>query len=166
MATPFISYRVTLNSRKTQDLFEISLFGNRTNSALSPMLGFIDKFVMFVLLLVRHVFFWVIIILHRRLEGWVGWNNRLKRTPRGSCCWIYFPDVGLLISKTTTIYKPMRINGNNSIRKCTKITDYRRSTEWNRRSTEWLYHPICTVYALRLLGKILIVIVLPISDGF
>jgi len=36
------------------------------------MLGFIDKFVMFVLLLVRHVFFWVIIILHHRLEGWVG----------------------------------------------------------------------------------------------
>jgi len=36
------------------------------------MLGFVDKFVMFVLLLVRHVIFWVIIILHRRLEGWVG----------------------------------------------------------------------------------------------
>ena len=71
LVTPFISYRVTLNSRKTQDLFEISLFGNRTNSALSPMLGFIDKFVMFVLLLVRHMFFWVIIILHCCLEGWV-----------------------------------------------------------------------------------------------
>ena len=62
-----------------------------------PMLGFVDKFVMFVLLLVRHVFFWVIIILHRRLEGWVSWNNRLKRAPRGSCCWI-FSDIGLMIS--------------------------------------------------------------------
>ena len=33
-----------------------------------PMLGFVDKFVMFVILLVRHMFFWVIIILHRRLK--------------------------------------------------------------------------------------------------
>ena len=55
------------------------------------MLGFVDKFVMYVLLLVRYVFFWVIIFLHRRLEGWVGLNNRLKRAPRGSCCWIINP---------------------------------------------------------------------------
>jgi len=42
------------------------------------------------------------------------------------------------ISKTTTICIPMRSNGNNAIQKCTEITDYRRSTEWNRQSTEWL----------------------------
>ena len=34
-----------------------------------PMLGFVDKFVMFVLLLVRHVFFWVIIIVVSRVES-------------------------------------------------------------------------------------------------
>ena len=55
-----------------------------------PMLGLVDKIFMLVLLLVRHVFFWVIIILHRRLEGWVGWNNRFKHAPRGSYCWLYF----------------------------------------------------------------------------
>ena len=33
----------------------------------------------------------------------------------------------------------------------------------NHRSTEWLYLPICTAYALRLLGKILFVIILPIK---
>ena len=59
----------------------------------------------------------------------------------------------------------MRINGNNAIRKCTEITDYRRSTEWNCRSAEWLYLPIRTVYALTLLGKILFVLVLPISGS-
>jgi len=40
-----------------------------------------------------------------------------------------FSDIGLMIAKTTTIYKPMGINGNNEIRKCTVITDYRRSRE-------------------------------------
>ena len=59
-----------------------------------------------------------------------------------------------------TIYKAMRIHGNNAtmIRKCTEITDYRQSTEW-------LYLQIRTVYTLRLLGKILFVIVLPISGS-
>jgi len=35
LATHFKSYRVTLNSRKTRDLFEISSYGNSTSSALS-----------------------------------------------------------------------------------------------------------------------------------
>ena len=43
---------------------------------------------MFLLSLVRHVFFCVIIFLHRRLHWDL--NNRLKRAPRGSCRWSYF----------------------------------------------------------------------------
>jgi len=45
------------------------------------------SFVMFLLPLVRHVFFCVIIIVCTvvSIEGWVGLNNRLKRAPRGSC---------------------------------------------------------------------------------
>ena len=162
LATPFISYRVILWILAKHVIYSRSHHLAIVQTRSSPsMLVFVNKFVKFVTILVEHVFFWVIIILQRRLDGWVGWNNRLKRAPRGSCCWIYFfPDRGLMISKTTTIYiyKPMRSNRNNAIRKCTEITDYRRSTEW-------LYFPIRTVYALRLLGKIVFVIVLPISGS-
>ena len=80
-------YRVTLNARKTRDFNRDLIIWQLYKLGPLPMLGFVDKvlasfncaiflftnyfvknFVMFVLPLVRHVFFWVIIILHRRLH--------------------------------------------------------------------------------------------------
>jgi len=83
LSTPFLSHRVTLNARKIRDLIIWQSY------KLGPLHqnGFVDKvlarfncaffnshitwrknFVMFVLPLVRHMFFWVIIILHRCLH--------------------------------------------------------------------------------------------------
>ena len=79
LASPFLSYRVTLYARKTGDFIR--------DLQTPPMLGFVDKvlarfncaifnshitwrknFVIFVLPLVRQVFIWVIIISRRRLH--------------------------------------------------------------------------------------------------
>ena len=69
LATPFLSYRVTLNARKTRDFIrDLIIWQSYKLGPTPPMLGFVDKFVMIVLLLVRHVLFWVIIFLHRRLH--------------------------------------------------------------------------------------------------
>ena len=88
LATPFLSYRVTLIACKTRDFIRDLIMVQTRPSP--PMLGFVYKvlarfncaifnshitwrknFLMFVLPLLRHVFFWVIIILHRLYWGLV-----------------------------------------------------------------------------------------------
>ena len=128
MATPLVSYRVTLNVRKTRDFIrELIIWQSYKLGPLREMLGFVDKvlarfncvnfnshiswrknFVMFVLPLVRHVFFWVIIILHCRLH----WGLvRLKESFKTCPMWFM-----LLYLIFPTMYKPMRIHGNNATR--------------------------------------------------
>ena len=63
-------------------------------------------FVMFVLPLVTHVFFWIIIILHRRLHRGLVW---LKYSFKMCPTWFMLLNLFFL-----TIYKPMRIHGNNA----------------------------------------------------
>ena len=53
-------YRVTLNSRKTRDLFEIHHLAIVQTRPSSPILDFVDKFVCTTTSKAR-VFFWVII---------------------------------------------------------------------------------------------------------
>ena len=61
---------------------------------------------MFVLPLVTHVFFWIIIILHRRLHRGLVW---LKYSFKMCPTWFMLLNLFFL-----TIYKPMRIHGNNA----------------------------------------------------
>ena len=73
LTTPFLSYRVTLNARKTRDFNRDLIIRQyilaRFNCAIfNSHITWRKNFVMFVLPLVRHVFFLGNYILHRRLH--------------------------------------------------------------------------------------------------
>ena len=107
-----------------------------------PMLGFVDKFVMFVLLLVRHVFFWVIIIVVSRVES----------------VEVIVENVPHVVHAVESNFIQLYTN------QCVSMT--RHDTEMHGNNPKpRINRMTLSPDTLRLLGKILFVIVLPISKS-